>query len=209
MSTPRKRGSISRCHPRLGSRGSIMPPDSYKKLLSYSFRLLASKSYTEAEIVERLNRRAKKLTIPAPTVIPASASADEIIKRVVARLRELKYLDDHKILEDFFEYRLKSRPVGKYLFLHQMHRRGISFETASTEWEKRNIEERSLATALMEKRLQELKKQDPGAPLVLRKKRLAQFLASRGFSAETVWACTSEASALSGSKFSLGEEITG
>lgn len=151
-----------------------MERDSYKVLLNYSFWLLGRKAYTEAEIFERLNRRGLKVKLP---------QVQAAIKKVVKRLRELKYLDDNKILENYFEYRLKSRPQGKFLFLHEMHRRGIPFENARAEWEKRDIEEKPLALELVKKRERQLN----GLPQVLRKKRIASLLASRGFSPETVW----------------------
>jgi regulatory protein len=109
--------------------------------------------------------------------------AEKTIQKVLERLKELRYLDDGKILEDYFEYRLKTRPQGKFLFLREMHRRGIPFEKAREEWEKRDIEEKPLALELVKKRERQLK----GLPPVLRKKRIASLLASRGFSPETVW----------------------
>lgn len=158
----------------MSERSNLMERDSYKTLLNYSFWLLGRKAYTEAEIFERLNRRGLKVKLP---------QIQAAIKKVLERLRELKYLDDDKILENYFEYRLKSRPQGKFLFLHEMHRRGIPFEKARAEWEKRDIEEKPLALELLKKRERQLK----GLPQVLRKKRIASLLASRGFSPETVW----------------------
>jgi len=156
------------------NRMSHVIKDSYLSLLNYSFWLLGRKAYTEAEILQRLKRRAAKLKISEP---------ENTIKKVMERLKELRYLDDEKILENYFEYRLKTRPQGKFLFLREMHRRGISFEKAREEWEKRDIEEKPIALELIKKRESQLK----GLPQVLRKKRIAGLLASRGFSPETVW----------------------
>lgn len=153
---------------------ALVHKDPYQTLLNYSFWLLGRKAYTEAEISERLKRRTAKLKISEP---------ENLIKKVIERLKELRYLNDEKILEDYFEYRLKTRPQGKFLFLHEMHRRGIPFEKAREEWEKRDIEEKPLALELVKKRERQLK----GLPQVLRKKRIASLLASRGFSPETVW----------------------
>lgn len=146
----------------------------YQKLLDYSFWLLGRKAYTEAELRKRLLRRAAKLKLP---------DAETCTKKVVARLKELKYLDDSKILENYFEYRLKSRPQGKFLYLHQMRRRGIPFDAAKLEWERRKIDEETLAREVLEKK----RSAWAGLPAVLQKKKAAQFLASRGFAAETVW----------------------
>lgn len=152
---------------------------SYQALLQYSFRLLGRKSYTETEIADKLSHLVKRRKL-----IGAEGAAE----KVISRLRELGYIDDKKILENYFEYRLQSRPQGKFAFLHEMHRRGIPFEQARGEWEKRGVEEKPLARALVEKRSRLFAKM----PLVLRKKKIASLLAGRGFSPETVWGILDE-----------------
>lgn len=157
-----------------------MENDSYQALLDYSFRILGVKNYSESELRQKLDRRAKKLKLSG------TAAA---IKKAMERLKELNYLNDQKILENYFEYRLKSRPVGKFLFLHEMHRRGISFEAAKTEWEKRQVDEHLLARELLDRKRRTWGK----IPPVLLKRKAAQFLAGRGFAPDTVWAVASEA----------------
>lgn len=119
-------------------------------------------------------RRGKKLKL---------AALENAVEKVIARLKELAYLDDGKILENYFEYRLNNRPVGKFAFMQEMRRRGISREAASAAWEKRNIDEKSLALALIEKKKKNLEKLLPNG----RKKKIARLLASRGFSPEIIW----------------------
>lgn len=163
-----------------------MEKDSYKTLLNYSFNLLGRKNYSEAEISKKFIQRGKKLKL---------SDLDTAIKKVIKRLRELKYLDDDRILNDYFEYRLKNRPVGKFLFLHEMHRRGIPFEQAKKEWEKRDIEEEPLALQLLENKNRQWKKEN--MPPVLRKKKIIQLLTSRGFSPDTIWGFVDQAGSLS------------
>lgn len=153
-----------------------MQKDSYKLLLNYSFRLLGRKNYSESEISRKFMQRGKKLKL---------SGLDAAVKKVIKRLRELKYLDDDRILNDYFEYRLKSRPIGKFLFLHEMHRRGISFEKAKQAWEKRDIDEEPLALQLLESRKGQWGKEK--LPTVLRKKKIIQLLTSRGFSPDIIW----------------------
>lgn len=148
--------------------------DPYKILLNYSFRLLSGKSYTESEISTKLKKRSEKVKLE---------DVPNLVAKVITRLKELNYLNDDQILSDYFEYRLRARPHGKFSFLHAMHRRGIGFETARAAWEKRGVEEAPLAIALLEQKKRKLEK----LPDVLRKKKIAQLLASRGFSPETVW----------------------
>ena len=146
----------------------------YNSLLNYSFWLLGRKAYTESELRTRLRRRVKKIKLE---------NGDAVIAQVTARLLELNYINDAKILEDYFEYRLQSRPQGKYAFLSEMRRRGIEKNAASSAWERRSVHEDELAQLLIKKNEQKLKKLEP----IARKRKTAALLASRGFSASTVW----------------------
>lgn len=146
----------------------------YQTLLNYSFRLLAGKAYTESELLTRLKKRAEKVKL---------LDLEQNITRVMARLKELSYLDDDKILENYFEYRLTAKPVGRYFFLNEMRRRGISSKKAAAAWDKRHIQEKSLALALVESHNRQLS----GLPLINKKKKIASLLASRGFSGDVVW----------------------
>lgn len=151
-----------------------MKKHSYQILLAYSFRLLGRKAYTESEIKEKLARRALKIKL---------ADGEVAAKKVIERLKELNYINDDKILQDYFEYRLNSRPQGKFKFLHEMHRRGILWERAAKEWDSRAICEEPLALSLIEKKSRRFK----GLPQVLRKKKIASLLAGRGFAPDTIW----------------------
>lgn len=153
-----------------------MEKEIYQTLLNYAFRLLGRKNYTEAEILKKFTLRGKKLKL---------IGVDAAVKKVIERLRELKYLDDARILGDYFEYRLKTRPVGKFVFLHEMHRRGIPFERAKQEWEKREVDEEPLARGLLETRGRQWNKEK--MPLVLRKKKIVSLLSGRGFAPDTIW----------------------
>ncbi len=151
-----------------------MQKTTYQKLLDYSFRLLSRKNYTEAEVLERLLRRGKKFALE---------NVKSAAKQVISRLCELGYVNDAKILENYFEYRLAARPQGKFAFIHEMRRRGIPFERARAEWEKRGVQEGELAVGLLERKKRLFAK----LPTAARKKKIAQLLASRGFSPETVF----------------------
>lgn len=155
--------------------------DLYRTFLNYSFWLLGRKAYTKAEIVARLNRRAKKIKLD---------NATGIIEKVVKRLEELAFIDDGKILENYFAYHLPVRPEGKFKFIGNMRKRGIPKDSALQAWESRQIDEKSLAREFLEQR----KKRFAGKNLsrLELKKKLAMALAGRGFSAETVWGVVSE-----------------
>lgn len=151
-----------------------MQKDSYQTLLNYAFRLLGMKAYTENEIERRLTRRGLKVKL---------AALHSAVIKVINRLKELKYLDDDKILENYFEYKLPAKPQGQFAFLHEMRKRGISIDIAKEAWSKRNIDEDELAQVLVNSR----KAKFVGLSSLLRKKKIASLLASRGFSPDTVW----------------------
>ena len=151
-----------------------MNVDSYQVLLNYSFRLLTRKNYSEAEMRTRLDRKGKKVLL---------SDLESAIPKVIARLKEFNYINDDKILENFFEYRLRSKPQGRFLFLGEMRRRGIAKEKAAAEWDKKQVDEQELAKDLIKKK----ERQFRGLDKYARKKKIATFLASRGFGADTIW----------------------
>ena len=109
--------------------------------------------------------------------------APALIERVLARLHELKYIDDDRILQNYFEYKLAFKPVGKYRFLNDMRRIGIPKVKAINAWESKNVDEEALALQLLEarkKRFVGLKGQD-------RKKKIVSLLGGRGFAPDVIW----------------------
>lgn len=151
-----------------------MNVDSYQVLLNYSFNLLTRKNYSEKEMRMRLARKGKKVNL---------CDIESAIQRVIDRLKEFNYINDDKILENFFEFRLNARPQGKYFFLNEMRRRGIPVKKAENEWGKRRVNEIDLAKKLLASK----RKKYADFDVFTRKKKIATFLAGRGFSPETVW----------------------
>lgn len=149
-----------------------MEMDSYNALLNYSFRLLTRRNYLETELKEKLNRRTKKLNFNK-----------EIVPRVIARLKELKYINDEKYFEDYFNYKLQNNPKGKFAFVSEMMRKRVNIANAKQEWDKRQIDEESLAMQLIGKRKFASASIDP----LKRKKKIANALSAKGFSPEIIW----------------------
>lgn len=153
-----------------------MEKDPYQLLMAYAFRLLSKKTYTEGEILKKFSSKGKRLKLSEDESAPAG-------KKVLERLKELNYVNDEKFIDDYFEYRLNNKPQGKFGFVNEMKKRRISFEIARQQWEKRNIDEKSLAMRLVSKKLRILHKLPPPK----KKKKIMAALASRGFSPDIVW----------------------
>lgn len=151
-----------------------MHKEPYRLLLDYSFWLLGRRAYTEAAILKKLKLRAKKAGLEEP---------EAAISMVMARLKELRYIDDDKILENYFEYSLSAKPQGKFMFVQKMRQKGILAKYAKEAWEKRGVNEFELARKFLEENASKLKR----FPEEKRKQKTAALLASRGFSASTVW----------------------
>lgn len=148
--------------------------DTYQVLMNYAFRLLGRKSYSEAELNTRFFKRGKKLKLE---------NLDKAIPQIIKRLKELDYVNDGKLIESYLDYKLHARPLGKFAYMIEMRRKGISAQAAGEAWDKRGIKEEELALNLLKnkaKRFQCLK------PLV-RKKKIAALLAGRGFNPEIIW----------------------
>lgn len=143
--------------------------------MAYALRLISRKNYTESEISKKLELKSKKLGLQ---------SAGGEISKVLNRLKELVYVDDEKFLSDYFEYRLAAKPVGKFGFIREMKRRGISSKRAGEKWASRGISEEELAISLIEKKSQKLS----NFPKDKQKKKMVSLLSGRGFSPEVIWA---------------------
>lgn len=148
----------------------------FQKFLNYAFWLLGRRAYSKKEIIKKFKQKAKKLKLEESVAGP-------LIEKVLRRLEELNYINDTKILENYFEYRLPNRPAGKFLFLNEMRRRGISQDEAKRVWDEKKVDEQKLAESLLEKETRRFK----GLDAQTKKKRLAGLLARRGFQANIIW----------------------
>lgn len=152
-------------------------------LFVYALRLLSRRDYIESEISYKIIQRAKKLKVK---------DEEEVTAGVVERLKNIGYINDDKFFQNYFEYSLRARPVGKFGFMRNMAKRKVSFGAARNEWEKREINEEELALEFLEK----CKRKLDALPATGRKKKIAYLLSSRGFSPEVIWGilekCVSE-----------------
>lgn len=153
-----------------------MEKDFYQRFLNYAFWLLGRRAYSKKEITQKFKRKAKKMKLDEKT-------AELLIEKVLHRLEELNYINDAKILENYFEYRLPNRHAGKFVFLNEMKRRGISLDEAKQVWDEKKIDEKTLAEEFIAGRI----KRFAGLGTQTKKKRLAGLLARRGFQANVVW----------------------
>lgn len=145
----------------------------YDKLLNYSFGLLAKKRYTTLEIERKLSRFAQKNEI----------LDESIVCEVLERLKELNYLDDKQYAKDYFLEKSNLKPSGKALIRRGLRMKGIPPEIVEEVLNSTAFDELELAkTAFLKK----AKQWRDIPPKKLREKAF-RFLASRGFSSDTIY----------------------
>lgn len=145
----------------------ILDKDQSTKALEKSFRLLGIRPRSQKELEKKLKEK---------------EFAPEIIKKVIARIKELGYLDDKKFAKAWLEAR-KFSHKGKYVVQRELKQKGVAEETIRKTINSYSArDELKSAKEIAEKKIKSYKDLNKFA----KKQKLAQFLARRGFSWETI-----------------------
>jgi len=162
----------------------------YTALLNYCMRALTRRAHTEFEMRQKLQKYIKKY-LNKPDSISAQDfdqdlvdnSTKELEDAVIARLKDLKFIDDTALIESAIHSSAEHRLEGKIKLAARLRKKGISFSETSLAWKESDLSEREIAIKALlhaQKRFARL----PREKLFQRK---AQFLASRGFSPEIIF----------------------
>ncbi|HYE71822.1 MAG TPA: regulatory protein RecX [Blastocatellia bacterium] len=113
----------------------------YEKTLARAFRLLAAKARSEVELRERLLEKVW--------------ADEEVVERVLARLKELGYLNDEQFAASFAASRLTAKPVGRNRLRRDLQRKKIPSQVADKALEDAYSEgrEEELIETAIKKRL--------------------------------------------------------
>lgn len=141
----------------------------YRKLMEYSMRALSRRAHTSFELRQKLQKR--------PNCTP------ELEDQVLARLQDLNLINDEQYLKNAIEQSTRYKLEGPYKFASRLKRKGISMKESNELWNQTEISERALAAQALEKAAKRFAK----FPQEKRFQKRAQFLASRGFSAELIF----------------------
>jgi regulatory protein len=128
--------------------------------MATALRLLAYRPRSEREMRDELQRR----------VIPQA-----IAEETLARLKDLRLLDDRAFAESWTESRQRNSPRGRRLLLAELAQKGIEHEVARESVAA--VDEEDAAVRAGRKRSQVLGKVE----YVDFRRRLGEFLARRGF----------------------------
>lgn len=132
-------------------------------LFAYAYRLLSRQAYTRSGMARKLSGRGEP----------------ENVKNVLDRLTESGYLDDRVFAQNYIQSRVANRPSGRRLLEMKLKAKGVSITVIrEVLGEIEPKAEEAAAQNLAKKKASTLKNLEPA----VRKKRIFQFLISRGFS---------------------------
>lgn len=158
--------------------------DLYSKLIDSSFRFISFRPRSEKEIHDFLLKKLQKRNI----------LDQDLVDRILIRLRDLGYLDDTKFVSWWIDQRRSHKPKGVRLIVRELKAKGISDDLVKSLVVKRRDQfscgrneidtddEIALARRAVAKKLflwQTLSSLE-------RKKKMYGFLGRRGFDAETI-----------------------
>lgn len=114
---------------------------------------------------------------------PSSGLNTGLVDKVLARLEELKYLDDEQYAADYITTRIKLRPRGQFLLARELKIKGISSEIIKKKLTEQNISESEIAKNALEKRIRQWEK----LPDQKRREKAFRFLSARGFAQDAIY----------------------
>lgn len=141
-------------------------------LYSYAVKLLGQQMRTVAELKRLLRRR----------TVPGDEGAEQV-ERVVARLKEQRYLDDSGYAQDYARLRQENSSFGRRRVQQDLMRKGVHAEviakTLDTAYE--DVREEDLARRHLERKRVRKPSTDKDAA------RVARMLMRAGFSSGTIF----------------------
>lgn len=158
--------------------------DLYQRLLESSFRFVSFRPRSEKEFRDFLAKKLQKRKI----------FDQNIVDRVLLRLRELEYLDDAKFVSWWIDQRQTHKPKGMRLIAQELKAKGISDDLVKPLLVKqkgqyccgRNFiapeDDITSAKRAVAKKLAQWQK----LPKLEQKKKIYGFLGRRGFDAHTI-----------------------
>jgi regulatory protein len=147
-----------------------------KKLLGYTYDLLARRRYTIREMIKKLDAANQKSPEPL-----TETELQEILESLV----QSNFLNDREYAEFHIDAQIRKKPVGKLKIKQQLQLKGISQELIDRALNTANLNETELAKIALEKKLRLLKTSFPLD--VKTKQKVFRYLQSLGFNSEAVF----------------------
>lgn len=146
---------------------ALLAIDERARAVSAALAFLAYRPRSEREVRDRLRQKG----CPPAT-----------IDYVIEKLAGWRYLDDADFAKLWVDNRIANQPRGRRALEQELRRKGIAAETARDTLDAVDLDERAAARETARKRLRQIGRADPTAT----RRRLADYLARRGFGYDTV-----------------------
>lgn len=157
----------------------------YEKLINASFRFVSFRPRSEKELKDFLQKKMLKWKVVGRRSLAT----------VLERLRQLGYLDDYKFALWWIEQRRKFKPKGRRQIMLELRQKGVNPQVIEgvlqSETDAGSVDSHSRASSpeiidaqnAIAKKIAIWKE----FPAVMRKKKIYDFLARRGFSTRTIF----------------------
>ena len=139
--------------------------DEFEKFYNKSLRFLSFRPRSQKEILDYLNK--KKVS-------------EEVIKKIIKKLLEYKFLDDEQFAIWWVEQRTKLKPRAWRVIKNELKQKGISEELINNQ--QLSISDFQMAFSLAQKRLRKYKKLSKQEFF----QKMGRYLASKGFSYDII-----------------------
>jgi regulatory protein len=149
----------------------MIDDQSYNQALNLAYFFLKFRLRTEKEIRNYLIRKSKKYSF-----------SDEIINKVIIRLKDLNLIDDKKFLEVYIESRNRNKQKSQFILRLELIKLGIDELAIGEYFDKNLLDEFDLAKKAFDKhcsRWQNISKEK-------RLQKATQFLLRRGFGFDVI-----------------------
>ena len=139
------------------------------RLMNYALWLLGRRQYTEFQITKKITDKFK----PDP----------ELVKKIIDRLKELRYLDDADFVKSWLNYRTQSSPRGRFKLQYELKQKGIGKDLLQKVIQDTEFDETMACKDAARRKLKLLKK---SLTRQQRQQKLGLFLTARGFAWDTI-----------------------
>lgn len=146
---------------------ALLAEDQVKKAITAALNLISYRPRSAGELRQRLRQK----DYPA-----------EAIDRAVARMEELRYVDDESFAERWVESRQEHQPRSERMLRQELRQKGIDAETIDDTIDAAGIDEYGDALTIGAKKLRSLR----GLDQQVRDRRLTGLLGRRGYSYDVI-----------------------
>lgn len=147
---------------------AILKEDQFEKAKNVAFRFLSFRLRTKKEVEKKLLEK---------------GFHPQIIEQTIEYLLKNGFLDDQQFIEAWLKDREKIKPSGILKIQKELKEKGIEPFLIEKTINQLRKDEKVLARQALEKKLARFEK----LPVGEKKKKIKNFLYSRGFSPQTIW----------------------